>query len=143
MRLTLCGLFQGQSLMATDIETLPFPGFPTDMQAPFMALLTLCKGDSVITETVFENRLRHVAELNRMGADIRIKGNHALIRGVPMLSGAPVVATDLRASAALVLAALAAEGKTTLQGLHHLDRGYEQMEVKLLSLGAKLERLSE
>ncbi len=132
-----------QSLMATDIETLPFPGFPTDMQAPFMALLTLCKGDSVITETVFENRLRHVAELNRMGADIRIKGNHALIRGVPMLSGAPVVATDLRASAALVLAALAAEGKTTLQGLHHLDRGYEQMEVKLLSLGAKLERLSE
>lgn len=129
--------------MATDIETLPFPGFPTDMQAPFMALLTLCKGDSVITETVFENRLRHVAELNRMGADIRIKGNHALIRGVPMLSGAPVVATDLRASAALVLAALAAEGKTTLQGLHHLDRGYEQMEVKLLSLGAKLERLSE
>ncbi len=132
----------GQSLMATDIETLPYPGFPTDMQAPFMALLTLSKGDSVITETVFENRLRHVAELNRMGADIRIKGNHALLRGVPMLSGAPVVATDLRASAALVLAALAAKGKTTIQGLHHLERGYEQLEMKLLFLGAKLQRLA-
>jgi len=86
--------------------------------------------------------LRHVAELNRMGADIRIKGNHALLRGVPMLSGAPVVATDLRASAALVLAALAAKGKTTIQGLHHLERGYEQLEMKLLFLGAKLQRLA-
>jgi UDP-N-acetylglucosamine 1-carboxyvinyltransferase len=129
--------------IATDIETLPYPGFPTDMQAQFMALLTLSEGDSVITETVFENRLRHVAELNRMGADIRVKGNHAIIRGVPRLSGAPVVATDLRASAALVLAALAAEGKTTIQGLHHLDRGYEDLGGKLLKLGAKLQRVDE
>jgi len=134
-------IIPGQSLIATDIETLPYPGFPTDMQAQFMALLTLSERNSVITETVFENRLRHVAELNRMGADIRVKGNHAIVRGVPMLSGAPVVATDLRASAALVLAALAAKGKTTIQGMHHLDRGYEQLEEKLLSLGARLERL--
>jgi len=136
-------IIPGQSLRGTDIETLPYPGFPTDMQAPFMALLTLSDGDSVITETVFENRLRHVAELNRMGADIRVKGNHAIVRGVSMLSGAPVVATDLRASAALVLAALAAEGKTTIQGLHHLERGYEQLELKLLHLGARLQRVSE
>jgi UDP-N-acetylglucosamine 1-carboxyvinyltransferase len=130
-------------LRATDIETLPYPGFPTDMQAPFMALLTLSEGDSVITETVFENRLRHVAELNRMGADIRVKGNNAIVRGVSMLSGVPVVATDLRASASLVLAALAAEGKTTIQGLHHLDRGYENLEEKLRQLGAKLQRVQE
>lgn len=131
------------SLRATDIETLPYPGFPTDMQAPFMALLTRSEGDSVITETVFENRLRHVAELNRMGADIRVKGNHAIVRGVPMLSGAPVVATDLRASASLVLAALAAEGKTTIQGLHHLDRGYHNLEAKLQQLGARLQRVQD
>lgn len=130
-----------QQNKAIDIETLPYPGFPTDMQAQFMALLTLCEGDSVITETVFENRLRHVAELNRMGADIRVKGSNAIIRGVPMLSGAPVVATDLRASAALVLAGLAARGKTTIQGLHHLDRGYEQLEAKLQKLGAQLQRI--
>ena len=128
--------------LATDIETLPYPGFPTDMQAQFMALLTLSEGDSVITETVFENRMRHVAELNRMGADIRVKGNHAIIRGVPLLSGAPVLATDLRASAALVLAGLAAEGVTTIRGLHHLDRGYENLEGKLKQLGAKLERIT-
>ena len=127
-------------ITATDIETLPYPGFPTDMQAQFMALLTLSEGNSVITETVFENRLRHVAELNRMGADIRVKGNHAIVRGVPILSGAPVVATDLRASAALVLAALAAKGQTTIQGLHHLDRGYEQLERKLVALGARIQR---
>jgi UDP-N-acetylglucosamine 1-carboxyvinyltransferase len=113
------------------------------MQAQFMALLTLSEGDSVITETVFENRLRHVAELNRMGADIRVKGNHAIVRGVPMLSGAPVLATDLRASAALVLAGLAAEGKTTIQGLHHLDRGYDNLELKLRQLGAKLQRVKD
>jgi UDP-N-acetylglucosamine 1-carboxyvinyltransferase len=136
-------IIPGQSLTAIDIETLPYPGFPTDMQAQFMALLTLSEGDSTITETVFENRLRHVAELNRMGADIRVKGNIALVRGVPLLSGAPVVATDLRASAALVLAGLAATGKTTIQGLHHLDRGYEQLEAKLVSLGAKLQRVPD
>ena len=131
----------GQHHRATDIKTMPFPGFPTDMQAQFMALLTLSEGNSVISETVFENRLRHVAELNRMGADITVKGNIAIIRGVPMLSGAPVVATDLRASAALVLAGLAAEGVTTIQGLQHLDRGYENLEGKLQGLGAKLCRV--
>ncbi|MFB8791534.1 MAG: UDP-N-acetylglucosamine 1-carboxyvinyltransferase [Potamolinea sp.] len=131
------------ALRGTDIETLPYPGFPTDMQAPFMALLTQAEGDSIITETVFENRLGHVPELNRMGADIRVKGNNAIIRGVPMLSGAPVVATDLRASAALVLAALAAEGKTTIQRLHHLDRGYDDLEGKLRGLGAKIQRVKD
>jgi UDP-N-acetylglucosamine 1-carboxyvinyltransferase len=130
-----------ETLKASDIETLPYPGFPTDMQAQFMALLTLSEGDSVITETVFESRMRHAAELNRMGADIRVKGNNAIVRGVPMLTGAPVVASDLRAAAALVLAGLAAKGTTTIQGLHHLDRGYEQLEVKLLSVGAKLRRV--
>ena len=112
------------------------------MQAQFMALLTLSDGDSLIKETVFENRLRHVAELNRMGADIRLKGNVAIVRGVSMLSGAPVVATDLRASAALVLAGLAADG-ATISSLQHLDRGYEQLEVKLQKLGAKLRRVKE
>jgi UDP-N-acetylglucosamine 1-carboxyvinyltransferase len=124
-----------------DIETLPFPGFPTDMQAQLMALLTLCEGNSVITETVFENRLQHVAELQRMGANIKLKGNVAVVQGVSMLSGAPVMATDLRASAALVLAALAAHGTTIIRGLHHLDRGYENIEQKLCNIGAKLERL--
>src|SRR4028119_1272590 len=133
----------GQTHSATDIETLPYPGFPTDMQAQFMALLTLSQGDSLIKETVFENRLRHVAELNRMGADIRLKGNVAIVRGVSMLSGAPLVATGLRASAALVLAGLAADGVTTISSLQHLDRGYEQLEVKLQKLGAKLRRVKE
>ncbi len=130
----------GETITPTDIETLPYPGFPTDMQAPFMALLTLSEGDSMITETVYENRMGHVAELNRMGADIRVKGNHALVRGVPILSGAPVVGTDLRASAALVLAGLAAEGKTIIKGLQHLDRGYENLDLKLQKLGAKILR---
>ncbi|WOB45007.1 UDP-N-acetylglucosamine 1-carboxyvinyltransferase [Thermoleptolyngbya oregonensis NK1-22] len=131
----------GTSRLGTDIETLPYPGFPTDMQAQFMALLTLSEGDSIITETVFENRMGHVAELNRMGADIRTKGNHAVIRGVPFLTGAPVVATDLRASAALVLAGLAARGTTIIQGLHHLDRGYDDLEGKLKLLGAQIRRV--
>ncbi len=132
----------GDLHIGTDIETLPYPGFPTDMQAQFMALLTLSEGDSVVSETVFENRLRHVAELNRMGADIRLKGNHAIIRGVASLSGAPVLATDLRASAALVLAGLAASGTTSIQGLHHLDRGYDDIEGKLRGVGAKLQRVT-
>jgi UDP-N-acetylglucosamine 1-carboxyvinyltransferase len=130
-------------LRGTDVTTLPYPGFPTDMQAQLMALLTLADGDSVISETVFENRLRHVAELNRMGANIRVKGNLAIVRGVPMLSGSPVLATDLRASAALVVAGLAAQGKTTIQGLHHLDRGYEHLEHKLQQLGARLQRVQK
>lgn len=129
------------SYRGTDIETLPHPGFPTDVQAPFMSLLSLAEGNSVITETLFENRLQHVAELNRMGADIRVKGNIAIVRGVPMLSGAPVMATDLRASAALVIAGLAAEGKTSIRGLHHLDRGYDRLEEKFQKLGAKLDRV--
>jgi len=131
----------GEQHLATDIETLPYPGFPTDLQAPFMALLTLCEGNSLITETVFENRLHHVPELSRMGADIRVKGNTAIVRGVPMLSGAPVIGSDLRATAALVLAALAAEGTSTIQGLQHLDRGYEKFEEKLKKLGANIVRI--
>nr|WP_216595485.1 UDP-N-acetylglucosamine 1-carboxyvinyltransferase [Myxosarcina sp. GI1] len=128
-------------LRGIDIETLPYPGFPTDMQAQFTALLSIAEGNSVISETVFENRLNHVAELQRMGANIRVKGNHALVSGVPFLSGAPVMATDLRASAALVIAGLAANGKTVVGGLHHLDRGYENLEGKLQQLGAKLRRV--
>ena len=130
-----------KELHGTDIETLPYPGFPTDMQAQFTALLSISKGNSVISETVFENRLRHVAELQRMGTNIRVKGHHAIVQGVSVISGAPVMATDLRASAALVLAGLAAEGKTTVHGLHHLDRGYENLEEKLRGLGARLERI--
>ena len=130
----------GDQINPVDLQTGPFPGFPTDMQAQFMALMSLCDGNSLITETVFENRLRHVAELNRMGADIRLNGNCAIIKGVPRLSGAPVLATDLRASAALVLAGLAADGITVLQGLHHLDRGYESLETKFRELGANIVR---
>lgn len=133
----------GAEILPTDIQTLPYPGFPTDMQAQFMALMTLSNGSSMITETVFENRLRHVAEFNRMGANIRINGNCAIVQGVPLLSGAQVTATDLRASAALVIAGLGAHGKTVISGLHHLDRGYEQLEQKLSSLGAEIRRISE
>jgi len=136
-------IMRAQTLRATDIETLPHPGFPTDMQALFMSLLTVAEGDSIINESVFENRLRHASELNRLGADIRVKGNAAFVRGVPKLSGAPVLGTDLRASAALVLAGLAAEGKTTIQGLHHLDRGYDRLDMKLQQLGAKILRVNE
>ncbi|MEM1308737.1 MAG: UDP-N-acetylglucosamine 1-carboxyvinyltransferase [Cyanobacteria bacterium P01_D01_bin.71] len=134
-------IIPGAEILATDIQTLPYPGFPTDMQAQFMALMTLSNGSSLITETVFENRLRHAAEFNRMGANIRVTGNCAVIQGVPRLSGAPVMATDLRASAALVLAGLGADGKTVMSGLHHLDRGYEQLEQKLAMLGAHITRL--
>jgi UDP-N-acetylglucosamine 1-carboxyvinyltransferase len=134
-------LIPGEVHLGTDIETLPYPGFPTDMQALFMSLLTLCEGNSMITETVFENRLGHVPELIRMGADIRVKGNNAVVRGVPFLSGAPVSGTDLRASAALVVAGLAAKGQTTITGLQYLDRGYENIEQKLRGLGARIERI--
>lgn len=127
---------------ATTIQTGPYPGFPTDMQAQFMTLLSLSGGKSTVIETVFENRLQHVAELNKLGAEIRVKGNRALIQGVSKLSGTTVRATDLRASAALVLAALVAEGTTTIQELHHLDRGYERLEDKLRQLGADLQRVS-
>jgi len=136
-------ILPAKTLKAINIDTLPHPGFPTDMQAPFMALLTVAEGDSIINESVFENRLRHAGELNRLGADIRIKGNTAFVRGVPMLSGAPVIGTDLRASAALVIAGLAATGTTIVQGLHHLDRGYDRLDVKLQQLGAKVIRVSQ
>lgn len=136
-------VLKADRLIAADIETLPHPGFPTDMQAPFMSLLALAEGDSLINESVFENRLRHASELNRLGADIRVKGNTAFVRGVPMLSGAPVLGTDLRASAALVVAGLAAEGKTIVQGLKFLDRGYDRMDLKLQQLGAKIQRVKE
>jgi UDP-N-acetylglucosamine 1-carboxyvinyltransferase len=130
-------------LKAADIQTLPHPGFPTDMQAQFMTLLAVADGDSLINETVFENRLRHASELNRLGADIRVKGNIAFVRGVPLLSGAPVLGSDLRAAAALVVAGLAASGETTIKGLQFLDRGYDRLDLKLQQLGAKIERVSE
>lgn len=126
---------------AVDIKTLPFPGFPTDMQAQMMALMSCSDGLSVMTETIFENRFTHVAELRRMGADINIQGNNAIIKGVKRLSGAPVMASDLRASASLVLAGLAAEGETEIARVYHLDRGYEQMEQKFLALGGEIRRI--
>ncbi|MDP3048729.1 MAG: UDP-N-acetylglucosamine 1-carboxyvinyltransferase [Thermodesulfovibrionales bacterium] len=125
---------------AVDIETAPYPGFPTDMQAQFMALMSKAQGASIITETIFENRFMHVAELRRMGADISFKGSTATVRGVRKLKGANVMATDLRASASLVVAALRAEGETTIHRLYHLDRGYEKMEEKLTLLGADVRR---
>ncbi len=123
-----------------DVQTQTYPGFATDMQAQFMALMALAAGQSTITETIFENRFMHVNELLRMGADIRVRGNTAVVRGVHRLSGAPVMATDLRASASLVLAGLAAEGTTRVSRIYHLDRGYETLEVKLQALGADIRR---
>ena len=124
-----------------DIKTLPYPGFPTDMQAQFMAMMTIAKGTSVVTETVFENRYMHVDELKRMGANIRIEGRSAVVEGVANLTGCPVKATDLRAGAALVLAGLTASGVTEVGYLHHIDRGYEHLVEKFQSLGADLERV--
>jgi UDP-N-acetylglucosamine 1-carboxyvinyltransferase len=125
---------------AVDIETAPYPGFPTDMQAQFMALMSKAQGTSIITETIFENRFMHVAELRRMGADISFKGSTATVRGVRKLKGANVMATDLRASASLVVAALGAEGETTIHRVYHLDRGYEKIEEKLTRLGVDVRR---
>lgn len=125
---------------ATDLKTMPYPGFPTDMQAQMMALMTIADGMSIITETIFENRFMHVAELRRMGADIKIEGNTAVVKGIPYLSGAPLMATDLRASASLIIAGIAAKGKTVLSRAYHIDRGYERIEEKLLALGAKIMR---
>ncbi|HDH02558.1 MAG TPA: UDP-N-acetylglucosamine 1-carboxyvinyltransferase [Nitrospirae bacterium] len=129
-----------QRLMSSDVKTMPYPGFPTDMQAQFMALMSVAEGTSVISETIFENRFMHVAELRRMGADINIEGSIATVKGVKSLKGAPVMATDLRASASLVVAALAARGETLIDRIYHLDRGYESIESKLRSLGARIER---
>ena len=129
------------SIESVDIETMPFPGFPTDLQAQFMALMCIARGSSVIRETIFENRFIHVSELRRMGADIKIHGNQALVRGKERLLAAPVMATDLRASACLVLSGLVAEGgKTEVSRIYHLDRGYEALEVKFQGLGAKIWR---
>jgi UDP-N-acetylglucosamine 1-carboxyvinyltransferase len=126
---------------SVDVKTLPYPGFPTDLQAQLMALMSVASGLSVITETVFENRFMHVSEMARMGADITIQGNRAIVRGVPQLRGAPVMATDLRASASLILAGLAAEGRTVLSRVYHIDRGYQQIEKKLSALGADIRRV--
>jgi UDP-N-acetylglucosamine 1-carboxyvinyltransferase len=126
---------------AVDFITAPFPGFPTDLQAQLMACMTVAQGASRVVETVFENRFMHVQELSRMGADVAIDGHTAVVRGVPRLSGAPVMATDLRASASLVLAGLRAEGKTTVHRVYHLDRGYEALELKLSALGAAIRRV--
>jgi UDP-N-acetylglucosamine 1-carboxyvinyltransferase len=128
-------------LVGTDIMTEPYPGFPTDMQAQLMVLMSTAKGASMITETIFENRFMHVPELMRMGARVNVHGASAIVRGVPKLSGAPVMATDLRASSSLILAGLAAEGETIVNRVYHLDRGYERVEEKLAACGARIERL--
>ena len=130
-------------LRGTDVMTEPFPGFPTDLQAQIMALLTTADGASMITETIFENRFMHVPELRRMGANINLHGSSAMVRGVPKLTGAPVMATDLRASVSLVLAGLVAEGETLVNRVYHLDRGYERLEEKLAACGAQIERVKE
>ncbi len=128
-------------LRGINLTTAPYPGFATDMQAQFMAMLTLAEGTSVLTETIFENRYMHVPELARMGADIRVDGHTAIVRGVDGLKGAPVMATDLRASMSLIIAGLAAEGETQVSRIYHLDRGYERLEEKLQAVGADIERI--
>jgi UDP-N-acetylglucosamine 1-carboxyvinyltransferase len=134
---------RGTAIEAVDIATAPFPGFPTDLQAQFMALMTRAKGSSKITETIFENRFMHVAELARFGAQIAVEGDHAVVTGVVKLYGAPVMATDLRASVSLAIAGLAAEGETIISRIYHLDRGFERLEEKLKACGANIERVKE
>jgi UDP-N-acetylglucosamine 1-carboxyvinyltransferase len=131
------------SIKSTDVKTLPYPGFPTDMQAQIMALLCLAEGTSIISESIFEDRFMHVGELKRMGANIRLEGSSAIVNGVDKLCGAPVMATDLRASASLVLAALVAQGETEITRAYHLERGYERVEDKLSQLGATIHTLAE
>jgi UDP-N-acetylglucosamine 1-carboxyvinyltransferase len=132
----------GSGLAPIEVSTAPFPGFPTDLQAQLMALMTCAKGTSHITETIFENRFMHVQELARLGARIQLDGETATIEGVDRLKGAPVMATDLRASVSLVIAALAAEGETMVNRVYHLDRGFERLEDKLAHCGAAIERIS-
>jgi UDP-N-acetylglucosamine 1-carboxyvinyltransferase len=127
-------------LKGINVRTCPHPGFPTDMQAQFVALMAIAEGTSVITETIFESRFMHVEELRRMGADIRVEGHRAMVTGKDRLAGAPVMASDLRASAGLILAGLAAEGVTEVSRVYHLDRGYERLEEKLQGVGAIIER---
>ena len=129
-----------QPLSSVDVKTLPYPGFPTDLQAQFMVLMCLAPGLSVISETIFENRFIHVSKLQRMGADIKTSGSTAVVQGGRPLTGAPVMATDLRASASLILAGLAAEGTTEISRIYHIDRGYEAIEKKFAKLGAKIWR---
>ena len=133
----------GEALHPVDVETSPFPGFPTDLQAQLMALMSKADGTSTIRETIFENRVMHVQELARLGADIALDGDVATITGVRELKGAPVMATDLRASVSLVIAGLAAEGDTEISRVYHLDRGFERLEEKLEQCGADIERLRE
>lgn len=133
---------QGRRPKAVSIKTAPYPAFPTDMQAQFMALNAAAEGTGTVIETIFENRFMHVQEIQRMGADIQVEGNTAIIRGVERLTGAPVMATDLRASASLVIAALVAEGQTLVDRIYHIDRGYECIEEKLMLLGAKIKRVA-
>ena len=128
---------------AVDIKTMPYPGFPTDMQAQFMAMQAVSKGTSMVTETVFENRFMHVEELKRMGAHIRIDGRTSMVEGVDQLTGCPVKATDLRAGAAMVLAGLVAEGETQISYIHHIDRGYDNLVTKLVMLGADIRRVDD
>ncbi len=130
-----------ETITSVDLKTQPYPGFPTDMQAQFMVLMSVANGTSVISETIFENRFIHVSELKRMGADITISGNTATVKGVSKLSGAPVMATDLRASASLILAGLVAEGQTKVNRVYHLDRGYQAIEKKFAGIGAVIERV--
>jgi UDP-N-acetylglucosamine 1-carboxyvinyltransferase len=132
---------QGKRPRAVDLTTAPHPAFPTDMQAQFAAMNCIADGVGVIKETIFENRFMHMLELQRLGADIRIDGHTAIITGVGKLTGAPIMATDLRASASLVLAGLVAQGETTVDRIYHIDRGYENIEEKLGALGAKIRRL--
>jgi UDP-N-acetylglucosamine 1-carboxyvinyltransferase len=132
----------GARLEAVNVETDPYPGFATDLQAQFMALMTLAKGESVIRETIFENRFMHAPELRRLGADIQVSGGEARVIGVDRLQGAPVMATDLRASVSLVIAGLAAEGETIVNRVYHLDRGFERLEEKLSACGAQIRRLT-
>jgi UDP-N-acetylglucosamine 1-carboxyvinyltransferase len=131
----------GNGLQPVDVTTDPFPGFPTDLQAQFMALMTRANGTSRIRETIFENRFMHVQELARLGAQIRLDGDSAYVDGVPGLKGAPVMATDLRASVSLVIAGLVADGETTINRVYHLDRGFESLEAKLARCGALIERV--
>jgi UDP-N-acetylglucosamine 1-carboxyvinyltransferase len=135
------GIKGNGKIKSVDVTTLPYPGFPTDLQAQMMVLMSVADGVSVITETIFENRFMHALELDRMGADIRLEGNRAVVRGVKELSGAPVMATDLRASVSLILAGLVANGTTEVSRVYHLDRGYERIEQKLSKLGAAVERI--
>jgi UDP-N-acetylglucosamine 1-carboxyvinyltransferase len=129
------------NITSVDVKTQPYPGFPTDMQAQFMVLMSIADGTSMISETIFENRFIHVSELRRMGADIQVTGNTAIVKGVPHLSAAQVMATDLRASASLILAGLVAKGTTEVNRVYHLDRGYQSLEKKFASLGAAIQRI--